>query len=43
MPQSDMGQARLAGCADFALLTLWLERAATAASEAEVFAGPDAP
>ena len=36
---SELGRARVASCADVALLTVWLERAATAASEAEVFAG----
>jgi hypothetical protein len=41
LPLSELGRARVASCADVALLTLWLERAATAASEAEVFAGAD--
>jgi predicted transposase/invertase (TIGR01784 family) len=36
---SEVGRTRLAACADSATLTRWLERAATAASEAEVFAG----
>jgi predicted transposase/invertase (TIGR01784 family) len=35
---SELGRARLASCADVATLTRWLERAATSASEAEVFA-----
>ncbi len=38
---SELGRARVAPCADAALLTVSLERAATAASEAEVFAGID--
>ena len=38
VPLSELGRARLASCADTALLTLWLARAATAASEGEVFA-----
>ena len=38
MPLSEVGRARLSVCADVATLTLWLERAATATSEAEVFA-----
>jgi predicted transposase YdaD len=38
---SELGRARLASCADVAVLTAWLERAATAASEAEVFVGAD--
>ncbi len=41
MPLSEVGRARLSVCADVATLTLWLERAATATSEAEVFAGAD--
>ena len=35
---SDVGHTRIDGCADVARLTSWLERAATAGSEAEVFA-----
>jgi hypothetical protein len=31
----------LTSCADVAVLTAWLERAATAVSEAEVFVGAD--
>jgi hypothetical protein len=38
---SELGRARLTSCADAAVLTAWLERAATAASEAEVFVGAD--
>jgi hypothetical protein len=38
---SELGRARLTSCADVAVLTAWLERAATATSEAEVFAGAD--
>ena len=38
---SELGHVRLASCADVAVLTLWLTRAMTAASEAEVFAGTD--
>lgn len=34
---SDVGSARLAACTDVAVLTGWLARAVTAASEAEVF------
>jgi hypothetical protein len=36
---SEVGRARLAACTDSATLTRWLECAATASSEAEVFAG----
>jgi predicted transposase YdaD len=43
MPLSEMGRARLASCVDVATLTRWLTRAVTAASEADVFAGSDAP
>jgi predicted transposase/invertase (TIGR01784 family) len=35
---SELGSARVASCTDIATLTRWLERAATAASEGEVFA-----
>jgi predicted transposase YdaD len=35
---SEVGRARVASCTDLATLTTWLERAATAASEAEIFA-----
>jgi hypothetical protein len=35
---SELGRARVASCSDVATLTAWLERAATAKSEAEVFA-----
>jgi CheY-like chemotaxis protein len=38
---SDLGRGRLTSCANAAVLTGWLERAATAASEAEVFAKVD--
>jgi hypothetical protein len=38
---SELGRARLTSCADVAVLTAWLERAATAASEAEVLVGAD--
>ena len=38
LPLSELGRARVASCADVAVLTVWLERAATATSEAEVFA-----
>jgi predicted transposase/invertase (TIGR01784 family) len=38
---SDVGRARVASCADVDALTAWLERAATSASEAEVFAGSE--
>jgi hypothetical protein len=37
---SELGRAHLEACTDIATLTAWLERAATARSEAEVFA-PD--
>jgi hypothetical protein len=42
LPLSEVGRARLASCVDAATLTRWLERAATATSEAEVFAGESA-
>jgi hypothetical protein len=35
---SDLGKARLAACSDVTLLTAWLACAATAATEADVFA-----
>jgi hypothetical protein len=38
---SELGRTRLASCTDVVVLTAWLERAATAASEAEVFAGSE--
>jgi hypothetical protein len=38
---SELGRARLTSSVDIAVLTAWLERAATATSEAEVFAGAD--
>ncbi len=38
---SELGAARLAACTDVAVLTAWLEQAATAASEAEIFAGAE--
>jgi predicted transposase/invertase (TIGR01784 family) len=38
-PLSEVSRARLASCADVAILKLWLKRSITAASEAEVFAG----
>jgi len=40
---SELGRTRLASCTDVVVLTAWLERAATAASEAEVFAGSESP
>jgi hypothetical protein len=40
---SEMGRARLASCVDVVVLTRWLERAATAGSEAEVFVSDSAP
>jgi hypothetical protein len=40
---SEVGRARLASCSDVAVLTRWVTRAVTAASEAEVFGGSDAP
>ena len=42
VPLSDVGRARLASCSEIATLTRWLERAAIAASEAEVFASESA-
>ncbi len=38
---SEQGHVRLTSCTSVAVLTAWLERAATAGSEAEVFAGSD--
>lgn len=38
VPLSELGRARLASCADIAMLTRWLTRAVTAGSEAEIFA-----
>jgi predicted transposase/invertase (TIGR01784 family) len=43
LPLSEVGRARIASCADVATLTRWLDRAATATSEAEVFRASDAP
>jgi hypothetical protein len=40
---SEVGRARLASCADADTLTAWLLRAATASSEADVFAPASAP
>jgi hypothetical protein len=37
LPLSDSGRARIASCADIGTLTQWLERAISAAAEAEVF------
>jgi len=37
LPLSDAARARLAACSDVATLTAWLERAATATAEADVF------
>lgn len=37
LPLSESGRAKIAACADLPTLTKWLERAATAAAEAEVF------
>jgi|GEM_PF-2622265 len=39
LPLSDAARARVAACSDAAKLTRWLERAATARTETEVFAG----
>jgi hypothetical protein len=36
---SDVGRARIVACTDATLLTRWLEHAATAATESDVFAG----
>jgi flagellar biosynthesis/type III secretory pathway protein FliH len=38
---SEFGRARLASCSDLSMLTAWLDRATTATSEAEVFAGAE--
>ena len=43
LPLTAPGQARLAACMDMETLTEWLQRAVTAASEAEVFAGFEEP
>ena len=43
LPMSELGRARLAATEDVATLTRWLGRAATAGSEAEVFAGAGTP
>jgi predicted transposase YdaD len=43
LPLSEPGRARLASCVDVAALTVWLARAVTAASEADVFAPSAAP
>ncbi len=40
---SETGRARLASCADAAVLTRWAGRARTVSSEAEFFAGAEAP
>jgi hypothetical protein len=40
VPSSDAGRARLASCTDVDLLTQWLARAVTAASEGDVFGTP---
>jgi hypothetical protein len=37
VPLSESGRARIASCADVVTLTRWLERAAMAPSDAEVF------
>jgi len=42
LPLSAVGRARLASCSEVATLTRWLERSATAASEADVFASDSA-
>ena len=42
LPLSAVGRARVASCSEIATLTRWLERAATAASEADVFASDSA-
>jgi hypothetical protein len=41
LPLSELGRARMSSCTDVATLTAWLDRAMTAASEAEVFAGSE--
>jgi predicted transposase YdaD len=41
IPLSEPGRAKLAECADGALLTQWLARAVTAASETDVFVATD--
>ena len=38
---SELGRARLGSCTKESLLTVWLERALTASSEAEVFTGSE--
>jgi hypothetical protein len=43
LPMSELGRARLTATEDVATLTRWLGRAATAGSEAEVFAGAGTP
>ena len=43
VPLSEVGRARLASCTDAAMLTRWVARAVTAASEGEVFGGSDGP
>ena len=39
LPLSDGGRASIAACSDIATLTRWHERAVTASTEAEIFAG----
>jgi hypothetical protein len=36
-----LGKARLAACSDVAVLTVWVTRSVTAATEADVFAGSE--
>ena len=43
LPLGDASRARLASCVDAAILTRWLTRSVTAASEADVFADDGAP
>jgi predicted transposase/invertase (TIGR01784 family) len=43
LPLGDAGRARLASCVDATILTRWLTRSVTAASEADVFADDGAP
>lgn len=38
---SELGKARLAACSDVAVLTVWVTRSVTAATEADVFAGSE--
>jgi len=38
LPLSESGRSRMASCSDVPTLTAWLQRAATASAEAEIFA-----